>query len=108
MNIMLVTVTERTREIGIRRAIGAKKGSIVLQFLIESGMLCGMGGIFGIAMGGFLSYILGKLLFKMVIYPLPWVTLAAFGLSVFLGMVFGCYPAIQAAKLQPVEALRAE
>jgi putative ABC transport system permease protein len=108
MNIMLVTVTERTREIGIRRAIGAKRSSIVTQFLIEAGMLCGFGGILGIAVGSVLSYVLGKLIFHMTLYPVLWVTLAAFGLSVFLGMVFGCYPAIKASRLQPVEALRSE
>ncbi len=108
MNIMLVTVTERTREIGIRRAIGAKRGSIVLQFLIEAGMLCGFGGILGIAVGSVLSYVLGRLIFKMTLYPVPWVTAGAFALSVVLGMIFGCYPAIKAARLQPVEALRSE
>ena len=108
MNIMLVTVTERTREIGIRRAIGAQKSSIVTQFLVEAGMLCGIGGLVGIAVGTLGSIILGKLMFQMTIYPLPWVTAAALSLSVALGLVFGIYPAAKAAKLQPVEALRAE
>ncbi|MBQ4234289.1 MAG: ABC transporter permease [Firmicutes bacterium] len=108
MNIMLVTVTERTREIGIRRAIGAKRSSIVAQFLIEAGMLCGFGGILGILVGMVLSYVLGKLIFHMTIYPVLWVTLSAFGLSVLLGMIFGSYPAVKASKLQPVEALRSE
>ena len=108
MNIMLVTVTERTREIGIRRAIGAQKSSIVTQFLVEAGMLCGIGGLVGVAVGTLGSIILGKLMFQMTIYPLPWVTAAALSLSVALGLVFGIYPAAKAAKLQPVEALRAE
>ena len=108
MNIMLVTVTERTREIGIRRAVGATRKDIILQFLIEAGMICGLGGILGIVVGSGLSFVLGKLIFKTVIYPLPWVTLSAFALSVALGMIFGCYPAIKASRLQPVEALRAE
>ncbi|MBR0114403.1 MAG: FtsX-like permease family protein, partial [Firmicutes bacterium] len=108
MNIILVTVTERTREIGIRRAIGAKRSSIVAQFLIEAGMLCGFGGILGILVGMVLSYVLGKLIFHMTIYPVLWVTLSAFGLSVLLGMIFGSYPAVKASKLQPVEALRSE
>ena len=108
MNIMLVTVTERTREIGIRRAIGAQKSSIVIQFLVEAGMLCGIGGIVGIAVGTLGSIVLGKLMFQMTIYPAVWVTLAAFSLSVALGLIFGIYPAAKAAKLQPVEALRAE
>lgn len=108
MNIMLVTVTERTREIGIRRSLGAQRSSIVAQFLIESGMLCGMGGIVGIIFGTIGSLALGKFLFQMTIFPATWVTLAAFGLSVTLGVLFGSYPAAKASKLQPVEALRAD
>jgi len=108
MNIMLVTVTERTREIGIRRAIGAQKSSIVTQFLVEAGMLCGIGGIVGVAVGTGGSIILGKIMFQMTIYPPIWVTVAAISLSVALGLVFGSYPAAKAAQLQPVEALRAD
>jgi putative ABC transport system permease protein len=108
MNIMLVTVTERTREIGIRRAIGAERASIVTQFLIEAAMLCGIGGIFGILLGTGGSLIVGQLMFKMTIYPAAWITLCAFSLSVALGILFGIYPAAKASKLQPVEALRAE
>ncbi|MCI9644654.1 MAG: FtsX-like permease family protein [Oscillibacter sp.] len=108
MNIMLVTVTERTREIGIRRAIGAQRSSIVTQFLIEAAMLCGIGGIIGIGIGTLGCFILGNILFQMTIYPSAMVTAGAFGLSVLLGVVFGCYPAIKASNLQPVEALRAE
>ena len=99
MNIMLVTVTERTREIGIRRAIGAQRASIVTQFLIEAGMLCGMGGVVGIAVGTVGSVVVSRLMYQMTVYPPVWVGLAAFALS---------YPAIKASKLQPVEALRAE
>ena len=108
MNIMLVTVTERTREIGIRRAIGAERASIVTQFLIEAAMLCGIGGIFGILLGTGGSLIVGWMMFKMTIYPAVWITLCAFTLSVALGILFGIYPAAKASKLQPVEALRAE
>ena len=108
MNIMLVTVTERTREIGIRRAIGAQRASIVTQFLIEAGTLCGMGGVVGIAVGTVGSVIVSRLMYQMTIYPPVWVGLAAFALSVALGVLFGSYPAIKASKLQPVEALRAE
>ena len=108
MNIMLVTVTERTREIGIRRAIGAQRASIVTQFLIEAGTLCGMGGVVGIAVGTAGSVIVSRLMYQMTIYPPVWVGLAAFALSVALGVLFGSYPAIKASKLQPVEALRAE
>ena len=108
MNIMLVTVTERTREIGIRRAIGAQRASIVTQFLIEAGMLCGMGGVVGIAVGTVGSVVVSRLMSQMPVYPPVWVGLAAFALSVALGVLFGSYPAIKASKLQPVEALRAE
>ncbi len=108
MNIMLVTVTERTREIGIRRAIGAQRGSIISQFLIEAAMLCGIGGIVGILFGTIGSVFLSTLLVKMTIYPSPIVAAGAFGLSVALGVIFGSYPAVKASKLQPVEALRAE
>ena len=108
MNIMLVTVTERTREIGIRRAIGAERSSIVIQFLIEAAMLCGIGGIIGILIGTGGSLLVGRLMFQMTIYPAAWITLCAFTLSVALGILFGIYPAAKAARLQPVEALRAE
>ncbi|MET0016841.1 ABC transporter permease [Oscillibacter sp.] len=108
MNIMLVTVTERTREIGIRRAIGAERSSIVTQFLIEAAMICGIGGIIGILIGTLGSRIAGKLLMQMDIWPSLNITLGAFALSVALGILFGIYPAAKASKLQPVEALRAE
>ncbi|WP_298032874.1 ABC transporter permease [uncultured Dysosmobacter sp.] len=108
MNIMLVTVTERTREIGIRRAIGAQRSSIVTQFLMEAAMLCGIGGILGIGLGTAGSVIAGRLMFQMTIYPAVWITVCAFSLSVALGIIFGIYPAVKAANLQPVEALRAE
>ncbi len=108
MNIMLVTVTERTREIGIRRAIGAQRASIVTQFLIEAGMLCGMGGVVGIAVGTVGSVVVSRLMYQMTVYPPVWVGLAAFALSVALGVLFGSYPSIKASKLRPVDALREE
>jgi putative ABC transport system permease protein len=108
MNIMLVTVTERTREIGVRRAIGAPRSSIVTQFLIEAGMLCGIGGIIGILIGTAGTRIAGKLLVQMEIWPSAGITLGAFALSVLLGVLFGIYPAAKASRLQPVEALRAD
>ena len=108
MNIMLVTVTERTREIGIRRAIGAQRRSIVAQFLIEAALLRGIGGIVGNAFGTLGSMALSTLMFQMTIYPSPAVTIGSFSLSVVLGVIFGSYPAVKASKLQPVEALRAE
>ena len=108
MNIMLVTVTERTREIGIRKAIGAERRSIIVQFLIEAAMICGIGGIFGILVGYVGTLIVGKLSFNMILIPSPGVTLGAAAISVALGIIFGMYPAIKASGLQPVEALRAE
>ena len=108
MNIMLVTVTERTREIGIRRAIGAERASIVTQFLIEAAMLCGIGGLVGMVLGTIGTRVAGSLLVHMDIWPSLSITVGAFLLSVTLGIAFGIYPAAKASKLQPVEALRAE
>ena len=108
MNIMLVTVTERTREIGIRKAIGAERRSIIVQFLIEASMLCGIGGILGIFIGYLGTLIVGKLLLNMILYPSMLITVGAFVFSVALGIGFGLYPAIKASGLQPVNALRAE
>ena len=108
MNIMLVTVTERTREIGIRKAIGAERKSIIIQFLIEACMLCGLGGIIGIFFGYLGTLIAGKFMLQMILYPNMTITLGAFAFSVILGVVFGIYPAIKASGLQPVVALRAD
>ena len=108
MNIMLVTVTERTREIGIRKAIGAERRSIIVQFLIEAAMICGIGGVFGIAVGYIGTLIVGKLSFNMILVPSPGVTVGAAAISIALGIIFGMYPAIKASGLQPVAALRAE
>ena len=108
MNIMLVTVTERTREIGIRKAIGAERRSIIVQFLIEAAMICGIGGIFGIGVGYVGTLIVGKLSFNTILIPSPGVTLGAAAISVALGIIFGMYPAIKASGLQPVVALRAD
>ena len=111
MNIMLVTVTERTREIGIRKAIGAERKSIIAQFLIEAAMICSIGGLIGIAIGYVGTMVAGKLLLSTttdVLLPSPIITLGAFLFSVALGVIFGMYPAVKASGLQPVEALRAE
>ena len=108
MNIMLVTVTERTREIGIRKAIGAERKSIIVQFLIEAAMICGIGGIFGIGTGYLGTLIVGKMSFNTILIPSAGITVGAFLISVALGIIFGLYPAVKASGLQPVEALRAD
>jgi len=108
MNIMLVTVTERTREIGIRKAIGAERRSIIVQFLIEAAMICGIGGLFGIAAGYIGTLIVGKLSFNTILIPSPGVTVGAAVISIALGILFGMYPAVKASGLQPVVALRAD
>ncbi len=111
MNIMLVTVTERTREIGIRKAIGAERKSIITQFLIEAAVICSIGGLIGIGIGCVGTLVAGKLLLSTttdVLLPSPIITLGAFLFSVALGVIFGMYPAVKASGLQPVVALRAE
>ncbi len=108
MNIMLVTVTERTREIGIRKAIGAERKSIIIQFLIEACMICGIGGLLGIAVGYAGSLIVCKATLNLILLPDTGITVGSFAISVGLGIIFGLYPAVKASGLQPVEALRAE
>ncbi|MGE4484384.1 MAG: ABC transporter permease [Oscillospiraceae bacterium] len=108
MNIMLVTVTERTREIGIRKAIGAERKAIVSQFLIESSVLSFVGGLIGIGVGTLGTIVLGKVIFDLTLFPSMVIAVGAAGISVLIGIIFGAYPAIRASGLQPVEALRAE
>ena len=105
MNIMLVTVTERTREIGIRKAVGAKESDILVQFLIESVVLSASGGIAGILLGYGGAFLLKRFLPTAIT---PWSIFLAFGFSVFVGVFFGVYPASKAAKLDPIDALRYE
>jgi putative ABC transport system permease protein len=113
MNIMLVTVTERTREIGIRKAIGARRGDILVQFLIEAMVLSGLGGALGIAVGALLAHEAPSLpAIASSSFPTPVVSvpsvLLAFFVSVAIGLFFGIYPANRAARLHPIEALRYE
>ena len=107
MNIMLVTVTERTREIGLRKALGAKKKEIVTQFLIESVILTFTGGIIGIGLGVILSYLYSTFTGSLFVVS-PIAVVLAFFVSAGIGVLFGWYPARRAANLQPIEALRYE
>lgn len=108
MNIMLVTVTERTREIGIKKSIGAPRWEIIGQFLLEAGILSSLGGLVGIALGFVLSLILGKAMYGLIVLPGLGISLGAFAFSLVIGVVFGIYPAVKASNLQPVDALRAD
>ncbi|MCX8064101.1 MAG: ABC transporter permease [Candidatus Hydrogenedentes bacterium] len=107
MNIMLATVTERTREIGIRRALGAKKRDIVIQFLVEAVIMSGTGGIFGIILGFLIPEIITYFSSMPTIIQF-WSPLIAFGISAGVGILFGIYPAFRAANMDPIEALRHE
>lgn len=107
MNIMLVTVTERTREIGLRKALGAKKKTINAQFLLEAVIVTFVGGLMGTALGMVVSFILSNTIKIPFVVSLPSILLA-FGVSAGIGILFGWYPAKKAANLQPIEALRYE
>ena len=107
MNIMLVSVTERTREIGTRKAIGATNGNIRMQFVVESVIICSVGGVLGILFGGALGYVGSTLIGAPAVPKLAYILLAV-GFSMAIGIFFGYYPANKAAKMDPVEALRYE
>jgi putative ABC transport system permease protein len=126
MNIMLATVTERTREIGIRRALGAKRSDIIRQFMVEAVVLTGVGGTLGVGLGFLCKPIVeiaqdsARRFFPTTIQALPpiilelepriapWSIIASLIISVGVGMLFGIYPAFRAAKMDPIEALRHE
>ena len=108
MNIMLVSVTERTREIGVRKAIGALRSDIVLQFLTEAVVLTGLGGLIGMTFGWSVSVIC-RLVFPALPTSVPlWAAVLGFYVSVAVGVFFGNWPANKAARLDPVVALRYE
>ncbi len=107
MNIMLVSVTERTKEIGIRKAIGARKINILIQFLFEAVILCLLGGFLGIVIGVFIGNLAGGFLNAESAVPYDWVMIGLC-LCLFVGILFGTYPAYKAASLDPIEALRYE
>jgi len=107
MNIMLVTVTERTREIGLRKAVGATPNNIAIQFLIEATALSVLGGSIGIGLGILVAFLIKTYANFDAVVPL-WSILLAFLFSAFVGMLFGTYPALKAAKKDPIEALRYE
>ncbi len=108
MNIMLVSVTERTREIGIRKAIGAKKRDIVRQFLFEAMTLTFLGGVLGVLVAAAISYIIMFFLPELPASIPAWAVASGLIVSVSIGLVFGVWPAKKAANLDPIECLRYE
>jgi putative ABC transport system permease protein len=108
MNIMLVSVTERTREIGLRKAVGARSRDILLQFLIESLVLALVGGALGVALGALMTFIGGALVPSLTLRVTSDAVILATAVSSFIGIFFGLYPASRAARMRPIEALRFE
>jgi putative ABC transport system permease protein len=107
MNIMLAVVTERTHEIGIRKSLGARRRDILNQYLVESAVLAGVGGLVGVAVAWCVAFIVRNV--TSVPMALPWTSvLIGVGLSSTVGLFFGIYPARQASRLDPIEALRVE
>jgi putative ABC transport system permease protein len=108
MNIMLVSVTERTREIGVRKALGARRRDIIGQFLVEATTLTGAGGVLGIVIAVMITMLIGVLVPSLPSKVPAWALIAGFSVSVAVGVFFGVWPAVKAARLDPVEALRYE
>ena len=108
MNIMLVSVSERTREIGLRKAVGARPSAILLQFLVEAVMLCFLGGVIGLGLGELVTVLLAKFAGLDKAFIPVWAMLLSFGFAALVGVLFGMFPAIKAALLDPIEALRHE
>ena len=107
MNMLLISVTERTREVGVRRAMGARRGDVLLQFLVEATVLTGLGGV----VGAILGYALARGLTSCIGFPFYWaywMLALALGFSMMVGLIFGAYPARRAARMQPIDALRNE
>ena len=107
MNIVLATVLERTREIGIRRSVGARRLDIVRQFLTESVLISASGGLLGVGFGFFLAWLIAQTAqWSTIVTPMS--VGVAFGVSVAVGVLFGVYPAMKASRIDPIEALRYE
>ena len=107
MNIMLVSVTERTKEIGVRKALGATSNNILIQFLTEAIVICLLGGVVGIVLGIGMGYGITLIIKGRFFIPWAWITLGII-VCIVVGIVSGLYPALKAAKLDPIEALRYE
>ena len=110
MNIMLVSVSERTREIGLRKAVGARPSIILMQFLVEAVVLCSMGGAIGLGLGQALTHGMRRIPnFPLEHASVPaWAIVLSFAFSGSVGIIFGMFPALKAARLDPIEALRHE
>jgi putative ABC transport system permease protein len=107
MNIMLASVTERTREIGVRKSLGATRRDVLMQFLVESGVMATIGGVMGVIVAAIISFAVGRLTSFPMSLPIGWV-IGAVGVAAGVGLFFGVYPAYKASKLNPIEALRFE
>ena len=108
MNVMLMSVTQRTREIGVRKAVGARRRDIVWQFLLEASLLTTIGGVLGVSFAGLLGVILGYFVPNLPAVPPAWAVTSGLGVSTLIGILFGVWPAVKAARLDPVESLRYE